>query len=76
MTWVIQSKDEITGLVGENRYETDAGFRAALRDLFGNPKKQFISGTLPDGKELDEVAAKALVGGFEIGKGAIGMSEI
>jgi hypothetical protein len=58
--WIVQSKDRsISEII---HYTSEDGFLAALRDLFGDPKKQFISATLPDGKVLDEAAAKALTG--------------
>jgi hypothetical protein len=66
MDWIIRSKDGIT------HYTTDDDFRAALRDLFSDPKEQFISATLPDGTVLDEAEAKELAGGFGIGEGRIG----
>ena len=70
MDWIIQSKD---GTISEIRhYTTEDDFRAALRDLFGDPKEQFISATLPDGTVLDEAEAKELAGGFSIGEGRIG----
>ena len=76
MDWIIMSKNGGTGLTGENHYPTEDGFRAALGDLFGDPKKQFVSATLPDGKVLDEAAARALVvftiGGSGIGEAGIG----
>jgi hypothetical protein len=37
LAWIIKSKD------GENRYTTEAGFHAALKDPFGDPKNKFIS---------------------------------
>ena len=40
MDWIIRSKDGIT------HYTTEDDFRAALRDLFGDPKEQFISATV------------------------------
>ena len=70
MDWIIRSKDGIT------HYTTEDDFRAALRDLFSDPKEQFISATLPDGKVLDEAAAMAWLGdggGFAIGEGRIGV---
>jgi hypothetical protein len=61
MDWIIQSKD---GSFSEiNYYTTYECFLVALRDLFDDPKRKFISTTLPDGKVLDEAAAK----GFTIG---------
>jgi hypothetical protein len=48
MDWIIQSKDEISGRTGENRYETEAGFLAALRDIFGDPKKRCESASKVD----------------------------
>lgn len=66
MDWIIRSKDGIT------HYTTEDDFRAALRDLFSDPKEQFISATLPDGTVLDEAEAKELAGGFGIGEGRIG----
>jgi hypothetical protein len=65
MDWIIQSKDGIT------HYTTEDDFRAALRDLFSDPKEQFISATLPDGTVLDEAEAKELAG-FTIGESGIG----
>jgi hypothetical protein len=52
-------------------YATYDSFLVALRDLFGDPKRKFISTTLPDGKVLDEAAGKALPG-FAIGASPIG----
>jgi hypothetical protein len=58
MDWIIQSTD---GSISEIKYyTTEDVFLAALRDLFGDPKRKFISTTLPDGKVLDEAAAKGL----------------
>jgi hypothetical protein len=69
MDWIIQSKD---GPISEiKHYTTKDDFLAALRDLFGNPKKQFVSATLSDGTVLDEASAKALAG-FTIGESGIG----
>ena len=70
MVWIIQSKD------GNTRHTTYDGFLVALRDLFSDPKKQFISATLDDGTVLDEAAARKLVGGFGIGEGVIGETPI
>jgi hypothetical protein len=68
LDWIIQSKD---GSISEIKYyTTEDGFLAALRDLFSDPKRKFISTTLPDGKVLDEVAAK----GFTIGVSPIGQT--
>jgi hypothetical protein len=75
MDWIIQSKDESSGRTGDNHYTTEAGFLAALRDLFSNPRKQFINATLPDGTILDEAAARKLVG-FAIGESGIGEDPI
>lgn len=75
MDWIIKSKDEITGRIGENRYQTEAGFRAALSGIFGDTKQRFISATLPDGTALDEAAAR-VPSGFVIGRGAIGIDSI
>jgi hypothetical protein len=70
MAWSIESKD------GTTPYTTEDGFIAALRDLFGDPKEQrFISATLPDGKVIDEAAAKALIG-FTIGESPIGQTPL
>ena len=69
MDWIIQSKD---GSISEiTHYTTEDGFLAALRDLFGDPKRKFISATLPDGTVLDEAEAKELAG-FTIGESGIG----
>jgi hypothetical protein len=77
MDWIIKSKDDITGLTGENRYTVETGFLTALGGLLSDPKKQFISATLPDGTVLDAAAAKALLGGgFGIGEGVIGETPI
>jgi hypothetical protein len=68
--WIIKSRYETIP------HTTEDGFRAALRDLFGDPKKHFVSATLPDGKVLDEAAAMAWLGdggGFAIGEGRIGV---
>jgi hypothetical protein len=75
MTWIIQSKNWNTGRSGEDRYQTEDGFRVALTDLFNDIKKQFVSATLPDGKVLDEAAARALVR-FTIGESAIGEASL
>ena len=62
MDWVISSQDEATGRVSETRYATEARFHAALRDMFSDIKKRFITAMLADGKVLDEDAARELVG--------------
>jgi hypothetical protein len=73
MDWIIQSKD---GSISEiTHYTTEDGFLAALRDLFGDPKRKFISATLPDGTVLDEAAAKVLAG-FAIGVSPIGQTPL
>jgi hypothetical protein len=71
MDWIIQSKD---GTISEiKHYTTKDGFLAALRDLFSDSKKQFVSATLSDGTVLDEASARALLGeGFTIGESPIG----
>jgi hypothetical protein len=67
MDWIIQSKD------GTTHHTTYDGFLVALRDLFSDPRKPFISATLSDGTVIDEAEAKALLGGgFGIGEGVIG----
>jgi hypothetical protein len=76
MKWIIKSRDEVTGGFIESHYTTEDDFLAALKDLFGDPKQRFISATLPDGKALDEAAAKILAGGFSIGGGAIGETPV
>jgi hypothetical protein len=69
MDWIIRSKD---GSISDiTHHATEDGFLAALRGLFGNPKKQFVSATLSDGTVLDEASAKALAG-FTIGESGIG----
>jgi hypothetical protein len=70
MDWIIQSKD------GTTHHTTYDGFLVALRDLFADPEKQFVSATLSGGTVLDEAAAKALLGGFTIGEGVIGETPI
>ena len=70
MDWIIQSKG---GSISDIRYyTTDDGFLAALRDLFGDPKRQFTSATLPDGRVLDKATAK----GLTIGVGPIGQTPL
>jgi hypothetical protein len=70
MDWTIQSKD---GSISEiTHYTTEDDFLAALRNLFGDPKKQFINATLPDGRVLDEATAK----GFTIGVSPIGQTPL
>ena len=70
MDWIIQSKDgSISDII---HYTTEDDFLAALKALFGNPKKQFVSATLSDGTVLDEAAAKAWLAGFTIGESGIG----
>jgi hypothetical protein len=66
MDWMIQSND------GTTHHTTYDGFLVALRDLFGDPEKQFVSATLSGGTALNEADAKALLGGFTIGEGVIG----
>jgi hypothetical protein len=69
MDWIIQSKD---GSISEITHHTSYdGFLVALRDLFSDPKKQFVSATLSDGTVLDEAEAKELAG-FTIGESGIG----
>jgi hypothetical protein len=68
MDWLIQSKDR--NISDITHHATEDGFRVALRDLFGNPKKQFVSATLSDGTVLDEASAK----GFTIGVSGIGQT--
>jgi hypothetical protein len=70
MDWTIQSKD---GATDHTSYD---GFLVALRDLFNDPEKQFVSATLSGGTVLDEAAAKALLGEFTIGEGIIGETPI
>jgi hypothetical protein len=71
MDWIIQSKD------GTTHHTSYDGFLVALRDLFDDPQKQFISATLADGTVLDEAAAKKLLGGgFTIGEGVIGETPV
>jgi hypothetical protein len=73
MEWIITSRGEITRGISESpRYTTYDGFLVALRDLFGDPKRQFVSATLSGGAVLNEADAKALLGGFTIGEGVIG----
>jgi hypothetical protein len=70
MDWIIQSKD---GSISEiKHYTTEDDFREALRDLFGDPKRKYISATLSDGKVLDEAAAKV----FTIGVSPIGQTPL
>jgi hypothetical protein len=70
MDWIIQSKD---GSISEIKYyTTEDVFLAALRDLLGDPKRKFISTTLPDGKVLDEATAKE----FAIGVSGIGQTPL
>ena len=70
MDWIIQSKG---GSISDIRYyTTDDGFLAALRDLFGDPTRRFISATLPNGRVLDKAAAK----GVTIGVSPIGQTPL
>ena len=48
MDWIIQSKD------GTTHHTSYDGFLVALRDLFSDPKKQFVSATLSGGTVLRE----------------------
>ena len=75
MDWTIQSKD---GSIGEIiHYTTEDDFLAALKALFSDPKKQFVSATLSDGTVLDEASARALLGAaFTIGASGIGQAPI
>ena len=70
MDWIIQSQD------GTTHHTSYDGFLVALRDLFNDPEKQFVSATLSGGTVLDEAAAKALLGEFTIGEGVIGETPI
>jgi hypothetical protein len=73
MEWIIKSRGEITRGISESpRYTSENDFLAALRVLFSDPKKQFVSATLPDGRVLDEAAAK----GFTIGVSPIGQTPL
>jgi hypothetical protein len=73
MEWIIKSRGEITRGISESpRYTTEDGFLAALRDLFSDPRKQFVSATLPDGRVLDEATAK----GFTIEVSPIGQTPL
>jgi hypothetical protein len=78
MDWIIQSRGEITRGISESpRYTTYDGFLVALRDLFGDPKRQFVSATLSGGTVLNEADAKALLGeGFAIGVSPIGQTPL
>ena len=52
MDWIIQSKDRnISDITHHTTYD---GFLVALRDLFSDPKKQFVSATLSGGTVLRE----------------------
>lgn len=75
MTWIIQSKDAISGRTGENRYQTEEGFRTALSDIFNDRKQQFVSAIEADGTILTEATARSLVG-FEIGVSGVGETPI
>jgi hypothetical protein len=73
MGWTIESRNEATGRTGESReYSNEAGFLTALNDLFMDPKRQFVSATLPDGTVIDELAARRLAGGFTIEESGLG----
>ena len=67
--WTIQSKDRNFSDI--THHTTVDDFLAALKALFSDPKKQFVSATLSDGTVLDEASAKALAG-FTIGESGIG----
>ena len=74
MDWIIQSKD---GSISEIKYYTTYdSFLVALRDLFSDPKRQFVSATLSGGAALNESDAKALLGGFTIGEGGTGQTPL
>jgi hypothetical protein len=68
MNWIIQSKDR--SITDITHHATEDGFRTALKALFSNPQKQFVSATLSDGAVLNEAAAK----GFAIGVSGIGQT--
>jgi hypothetical protein len=73
MEWIITSRGEITrGISASPHYTSEDDFLAALRDLLSDPKKQFVSATLPDGRVLDEAAAK----GFTIGVSPVGQTPL
>jgi hypothetical protein len=54
MDWIIKSRDEKTGRVGERHFDTQAAFISAAQDILGDLWQQLISATLPDGTVLDE----------------------
>jgi hypothetical protein len=56
MDWIIQSKD------GTTHHTSYDGFLMALRDLFSDPEKQFVSATLSGGTVLDEGRREGVVG--------------
>jgi len=73
--WTIQSKDRNFSDITHHATEDD--FLAALKALFSDPKKQFVSATLSDGTVLDEASARALLGAaFTIGASGIGQAPI
>ncbi len=62
MDWVISSRDEATGHERAAHYATETSFHAALKDMFSDIRSRFLSAELPDGRVLDEDAARELVG--------------
>jgi hypothetical protein len=62
MDWMISSQDEATGRISETRYATETSFHAALRDIFSDITKRFLTAEQADGKVLDEDEARELVG--------------
>jgi hypothetical protein len=75
MDWIIQSKDELIGRVGENHHITEPGFLALLRGVLRDPQKQFISATLSDGTALDEATTKKLAGIVTVGGSGVGEAQ-
>jgi len=62
MDWVISTQNVATGLVRAKHYATETSFHAALKDMFSGIGNRFLSAGLPDGRLLDEDAARELVG--------------
>ena len=60
VVWIITSNDWSDNREGEHSYTNEAVFLAGLQELLQNPKKEFISATLPTGKVLGRTCCASL----------------
>jgi hypothetical protein len=68
MEWIIESYDRRTDRDGLKRFTSESAFISAADELLGNIWKGFVSATLPDGRELDEAAMRALVANTSVNR--------